>query len=77
MQEDAGHLKTLFIGVADEADTRVGFDGNNSFYWHKGDRIGVITSSGFKEMVLDDQYHKQSSVVFIGDFEEEIGDYAV
>lgn len=77
VQKDTGHLKTLIIGITDEADTRVGFDGNNSFYWHKGDRIGVITSSGFKEMVLDDQYHRQNTGVFTGDFEEDMGDYVV
>lgn len=72
-----GHHKVLIVGVAEEGETRIGFDEDNSFYWHKGDRIGVITSSGFKEMVLDDQYHRQSSGVFTGDFEEEIGDYIV
>lgn len=72
-----GHHKVLIVGVAEEGGTRIGFDEDNSFYWHKGDRIGVITSSGFKEMVLDDQYHRQSSGVFTGDFEEEIGDYIV
>ena len=82
IQEDAAysnteHLKTLTVGVVDEPDTRVGFDGTNSFYWHMGDKIGVITSSGFKEMTLDEQYHRQSSGVFTGSFEEEIGNIVV
>ena len=71
------HLKILTVGVADEAIARVGFDENNSFYWHKGDKIGVITSAGFKEMTLDEKYHKKSSGIFVGNFNEEIGDYAV
>ena len=71
------HLKILTAGVVDEAIARVGFDENNSFYWHKGDKIGVITSTGFKEMTLDEKYHKKSSGIFVGNFEEEIGDYAV
>ena len=75
--EEMGHGKTLTVGVASDPQTRVGFDGNNSFYWHKGDKIGVLTVSGFKEMILDDMYHGQASGVFSGDFEEEIGDYAV
>lgn len=75
--DGAGHLKTLTVGVADEPDTRVGFDETNSFYWHRGNRIGVITTAGFKEMVIGEQYHKQSSGVFTGDFAEEMGDYVV
>lgn len=71
------HLKILTVGVADEAIARVGFDENNSFYWHKGDKIGVITSAGFKEMTLDEKYHKKSSGIFVGNFVENIGDYAV
>lgn len=69
--------KTLTVGVADEPDTRVGFDENNSFYWHKGDSIGVLTSGGFRKMILDDQYHKKASGVFTGSFVEDIGDYVV
>ena len=69
--------KTLTVGVDEEADTRVGFDENNSFYWHKGDKIGVITSGGFREMTLNDQYHKKPSGVFTGNFAEEIGAYVV
>lgn len=75
--ENAGHNRTLTVGVVNEPETRVGFDATKTFYWHKGDRIGVITSAGFKEMVLEDQYHKQSSGVFTGQFEEEMGDYVV
>lgn len=74
---DTQHYRTLTVGVADEPQTRVGFDENNSFYWHKGDKIGVLTSAGLKEMTLDEQYHKMASGVFYGDFTEEIGDYAV
>ena len=77
VRENAGHIKVLTVGVAEEPETRVGFDGNNSFYWHRGDRIGVITTAGFKEMILDDQYHRQPSGVFLGDFEENMGDYVV
>lgn len=75
--ETSLHHRKLTVGVADEADTRVGFDENNAFYWHKGDRIGVITAVGFKEMILDEQYHGQASGVFTGDFEEEMGEYIV
>lgn len=69
--------KVLTVGAAEDDGTRVGFDGSNAFYWHKGDRIGVITTAGFKEMVIDDAYHGQASGVFTGDFEEEMGDYVV
>lgn len=72
-----GTEKTLTVGVVDESDTRVGFDENNSFYWHKGDKIGVLTSSGFREMTLLDNYHKKPSGVFVGNFQEEIGEYVV
>ena len=71
------YSKTLTVGVDEKADTRVGFDENNSFYWHKGDKIGVITSGGFREMTLNDQYHKKPSGVFTGNFAEEIGAYVV
>lgn len=75
--EAVSSLKTLKVGVADELQTRVGFDENNSFYWHKGDRIGVLTSAGFKVMTLDQQYDRQPTGVFTGEFAEDIGDYAV
>ena len=42
VHENAGHIKVLTVGVAEEPETRVGFDGNNSFYWHRGDRILVF-----------------------------------
>ena len=71
------YSKTLTVGVAEKPDTRVGFDENYSFYWHKGDKIGVITSGGFREMTLNDQYHKKPSGVFTGNFTEEIGAYVV
>lgn len=75
--DGADNLKTLTVGVTEGPDTRVGFDENNAFYWHKGDRIGVITVAGFKEMVLDEQYHRQPSGVFTGNFAEDMGDYVV
>lgn len=76
-QNDARHLKVLTIGVVDEPESRVGFDGTKSFYWHKGDKVGVITSAGFKEMTLEDRYHRKASGVFVGNFEEEIGNVVV
>jgi hypothetical protein len=42
-----------------------------------GDSIGVLTSAGFRKMILDDQYHKKASGVFTGTFAEEFGDYVV
>ena len=77
--EDSAYenYKTLTAGADDEAQTRVGFDENYSFYWHKGDKIGVLTSAGLKEMTLYDQYHKQASGVFYGEFLEDFGDYVV
>lgn len=71
------HLRTLAVGVADDELTRVGFDQNNSFYWHGGDRISVLTSAGFREMILAEGYHGKAVGVFTGDFAEEIGDYVV
>ena len=75
--EVTSRYKILTVGVADEAETRVGFDENNSFYWHGGDKVGVLTVNGFKEMTLADGYHGQVTGVFTGEFEEEIGDYVV
>ena len=75
--EVTSHYRTLTVGMADEAETRVGFDENNSFYWHGGDKVGVLTVNGFKEMTLADGYHGQATGVFTGEFEEEIGDYVV
>lgn len=75
--EDYMNCRTLVVGVADDVETRVGFDTNNAFYWHKGDRIGVLTSAGFKEMTLEDDYHGKASGVFTGNFAEDMGDYAV
>ena len=71
------NYKTLTAGADDESLTRVGFDENYSFYWHKGDKIGVMTSAGLKEMTIYDQYHKQASGVFYGEFQEEFGDWVV
>lgn len=71
------NLRVLTVGVADGQQTRVGFGEDNSFYWHSGDRIGVITVNGFKEMTLNDGYHGQATGVFTGQFEEEPEDYVV
>lgn len=71
------HVKVLTVGVDDEQQTKVGFDENNSFYWHTGDQIGVLTSGGQKAMTLDGQYHKKATGVFYGDFQEDIGEYVV
>lgn len=75
--DDIKNFRTLTVGVADDKMTRVGFDENNSFYWHKGDKIGVLTSAGFREMTLDERYHGKASGVFVGDFEEEIGAHVI
>ena len=50
------HLKTLAVGVEEETETRVGFGEDLAFYWNRGDKIGVLTSAGFKEMTLDESY---------------------
>lgn len=75
--ENTGYTRTLTVGVADEADTRVGFDEDNAFYWHEGDMIGVRTESGFQVMTLLEEYDHQASGVFGGDFEGEMGEYVV
>lgn len=77
VDDGVGSVRTLLVGVAEDPDTRVGFDGSNSFYWHKGDKIGVLTENGFKEMTLNDGYEGQASGVFTGVFEEEMGDYVI
>ena len=76
-KSDKYPYRILVVSIDDEAETRVGFDENNSFYWHKGDRIGVFTTSGFKEMTIMDKYHKKPGGLFIGNFEEQIEDYVV
>ena len=76
-RRNSANYKTLTVEVVDKQMTRVGFDGNNAFYWHKGDRIGVLTTSGLKEMTLYEQYHKQPVGVFYGDFSEDFGDYVI
>ena len=70
-------IRTLKVGVSDEPQAKVGFDGNNAFYWHAGDRIAVLTTAGFKAMTIDPQYDRQAIGVFAGEFTEDIGDYAV
>lgn len=76
-REDAVHYKTLTVGAGEISQTRVGFDENNTFYWDKGDQIGVFTTAGIKEMTLEDQYDKKQIGVFYGDFQDDIGEYAV
>jgi len=70
-------VKTLKVGVADDMNSKVGFDDNNAFYWHAGDRIAVLTTAGFKAMTIDPQYDRQATGLFTGEFAEDIGDYAV
>ena len=69
--------RTLAASVADDSGTRVGFDDAGAFYWHKGDKVGVQTSAGLKAMVLSDGYEGMASGVFVGDFEEPMGEIAV
>ena len=77
VSEDARYYRSLTVGAESGQPTRVGFDGSNAFYWHKGDRIGVVTTAGVKEMVLYDQYHKKPTGVFYGDFQEALGEYVI
>ena len=70
-------VRKLTVGIENEVASKVGFDENNSFYWHAGDRIAVLTTAGFRVMTLDGQYAGQASGVFTGEFTEDIGDYAV
>ena len=71
------HLKTLAVGVEEETETRVGFGEDLAFYWNRGDKIGVLTSAGFKEMTLDESYGGRGMGMFVGDFEEEMGGWIV
>ena len=77
MPETEGYNRTITAVVEADPETRVGFDQDGAFYWHSGDKIGVVTSSGLKEMTIGEGYHGQPSGVFYGDFEESIGEYAV
>ncbi len=77
LRESTDNYKTLTVGTADIPQTRVGFDENYTFYWDKGDSIGVFTTAGIKKMTLYDQYDKEQIGVFYGDFQEEIGEYVV
>ena len=72
-----GSHRTLIVGIEKETETKVGFDENYAFYWHKGDRIGVLTTAGFREMTLMDNYDKKRFGVFTGTFTEETGAYIV
>jgi hypothetical protein len=75
--ESEKYSRTLAVGVEADSETRVGFDDAGGFYWHKGDRVGVQTSAGLREMVLDDACQGLSSGVFSGDFEEAMGEIVV
>jgi len=77
MSNAVRNKRVLSVGVADDTGTRVGFDETNAFYWHSGDRIGVQTSAGFKEMILQDEYAGMASGVFEGSFDEEMMTYVV
>ena len=77
LRESTDNYKTLTVGTADIPQTRVGFDENYTFYWDKGDSIGVFTTAGIKKMTLYEQYDKEQIGVFYGDFQEEIGEYVV
>lgn len=76
MSEKSDNFKILKVGIADQ-QSRAGFNADNTFYWHKGDRIGIITSAGLKAMDLYDEYDKQPVGLFYGDFQEEFGDYVI
>lgn len=70
--------RVLYVGVAEDGtDTRAGFDQNKAFYWQKGDKIGVQTDAGFKEMTLCDDYAGKASGLFEGSFTEEMMSYIV
>ena len=76
ISEKSDNFKILKVGIADQ-QSRVGFNADNTLYWHKGDRIGIITSAGLKAMDLYDEYDKQPVGLFYGDFQEEFGDYVI
>ena len=71
------NYKVLTVGAAEDAQTRVGFDEDNAFYWHKGDRIAVMTTAGLQAMSLYDEYHRMHSGRFYGDFQEDFVDYVI
>lgn len=74
----ARYERILSVGVADEEpESKVGFDEANAFYWHLGDKVGVQTSAGFKEMILQDEYAGMNSGVFEGSFEEDMMTYVI
>ena len=76
--EDTRYVRTLKVGIEEDGTaTRVGFDEDNSMYWHKGDAIGVQTIAGVKPMILQDDFAGMPSGIFEGSFEEEIGSYVV
>lgn len=75
--ERAEYNKTLTVRTEKMTQSRVGFDADNEFYWTKGDNIGVFTSEGIEEMTLSDGYQNESIGQFYGNFQEEIGEYAV
>ena len=75
--ESEEYSRTLVVKVEEDLRTRAGFDENRDFYWHKGDKVGVQTSAGMKEMLLDDNYQGMAYGVFTGSFEEPIGEIVV
>lgn len=77
LSQPSGSRRILSVGVADERGTRAGFDEDNAFYWQSGDKVGVQTSAGFREMTLLPKYAGMASGVFEGDFGEEMMTYVV
>lgn len=77
MPESEKFSCTLAVSVGNDSETRVGFDEYGDFYWHKGDKVGVQTSAGLREMVLNEGYEGLASGVFTGNFEDPIGGIVV
>lgn len=78
LSEVVGNRRILSVGVAEnDPVSKVGFDETNAFYWHSGDKIGVQTSAGFKEMTLQEEYAGMASGVFEGTFDEDMMAYVV
>ena len=75
--ESEEYSRTLVVRVEEDLGTRAGFDENRDFYWHKGDKVGVQTSAGLKEMLLDDNYQGMAYGAFTGSFEEPMGEIVV
>ena len=73
----SGSYRTLTATTENGLHSRVAFDDNNAFYWTKGENIGVFTTGGIKQMTLSEGHENKSTGQFYGNFQEEIGDYAV